>query len=62
MFGVLCYVDGFSVVLNAEQVICACYFDVLDRGLRLLLTKANDVVVCVDEKLIDQLVESRVDG
>jgi hypothetical protein len=35
---------------------------VLDRRLRLLLAKANDVVMCVDEKLINQLVESGVDG
>ena len=49
MFWVLGYVNGFSVVLNAEQVICTCYFDVLDRGLRLLLAKANDVVMCVDK-------------
>ena len=55
-------VDRLSIVRDGEGVRIARDVDALDRGGRILLPQPHDLVVGVDDQLIDELVETRVDG
>ena len=56
------YVNGLAVVLNLQDAIRIRDTDVLDGVGRGLGAETDDVIVCVDKELVDQLVEAWVDG
>ena len=58
---VLCHVDGLAVILDRETLRCAQHVDLLDRIHRGLGPQTNRMIVSIDQELIDQLVEARVD-
>jgi hypothetical protein len=56
------HIDRLTVILDGEAVGIAEDIDLLDWVLRVLAAEADGMIVSVDQELVDQLVESRVDG
>jgi hypothetical protein len=58
---VLFDIDRLAVVADGKDTLLPIDLDELDGVLRLALAKADDLIVSVHEKFIDQLVEARTD-
>ncbi len=58
---VLFDINGLTIVADGEDTVLPVDLDELDGVLRLALAKADDLVVSVDEKFIDELVEAGAD-
>lgn len=58
---VLFDVDRLAVVADREDAILPVDLDELDGVLRLALAEADDLIVCVHEKFVDELVEPGAD-
>ena len=62
VLGVLGDVNWLTVVLDLEDAIGVGNANLLDGIGGVLAAKTHDVIVCVDQKLVNQLVEAWVDG
>lgn len=58
---VLFDIDRLAVVADGQNAILPIDLDELDGVLRLALAKTDDLIVSIDEKFIDELVEARAD-